>query len=54
MEEVKSEHEEETTRRPTGCDVVVLRTVGTNHDSLLKKRLPLRRYINQQPQNCHF
>jgi len=45
MEEVKSEHEEETARRPTGCDVAVLRRVGTSHDSLLKKRLPLRSYI---------
>jgi len=36
MEEVKSEHEEETVRRPTGCDVAVHRTIGTRQDSLLK------------------
>ena len=37
MEEVKPEHEEETVRRPTGCDVAVHRTIGTRHDTPLKK-----------------
>ena len=36
MEEVISEHEEETARRPTGYDVAVPRTVGTNQNSILK------------------
>jgi hypothetical protein len=52
MEEVKTEHEEETVRRPTGCDVAVLRTFGTRHDNLLKQRLLLRRYIKTQ--DCQF
>ena len=37
MEEVKPEHEEATVRRPTGCEVAVLRTVGTKYGNLLNK-----------------
>jgi len=54
MEDVKFEHEEETVRRQTDCDVAVHRTLSTRRDILLKKRLPLMRCINRQPQNYNL